>query len=486
MLGTEMSLITRSQRRTKMIVASVVGAFLFASVPTAAHAAESTFTFDGVAAEFLATGDLIFTGEPAAFAVSHSEEDDVSSFWIQVSNPSDETVQFLIDSVAITGVTDLTKSSSTTYLWAGTELSINIATAPGNYLEGLTNAAVTLSLTELIPSTITNSTTGSPAGISINSATGVSFYYDESSNKTCVWLRIDNSSNTNYTLRFRGSVTHGSDTVNSEASSYVYVPKRSYSNFYPFPECVPGNFEFNDSVNLTGTLVKVKATSINSKKVKLPKGLTISISANDISYDAVAKKSYISLRIIAPANSTSVLRAVSMKLNGKKLAGAVVSEGYVDEVLNKKIYNLDFKSVSGDFRSGKALTFVAKILKEKATPLSVSPGLYTGLGEASGTAWIPGPANWVYDAKKKVTRVTLILSNYGDTNISMNFSRIKLETKVKKKGKFKTVTLKPKFTTKLVRPGGFGPSWGGTFFEIPGDVRTNGKAIKVTGATSAN
>lgn len=482
MLGTDMSFITRSQRRTKKIVAGIVGAFLFSVVPSAAHAAESTFTFSGVAAEFAATGGLVFTEGIDTHSVSYSEDDDVTSFAFVIDNPGSEAVILTVSSASITGVADVTKNEDVIYVWPGSENYIRYATAPGNQTEGLTDAAVSISLEQLLASTVTSVVTGAPAGVTISS-TG-SYYFDEQANKTCVSFQVKNTSSKAYTLRYRGSVTHGSDTVQSVSNSYVYVAKKSTAYLEAFDECLPGNIQYNDEISIAGTLVKATATVIKKKKLTLPKGFSISMSANDIYYDAETNKSYINLRIVTSVSSTSVLRAVSMKLNGKKITGAVVNGGYADLDINKKVYNLYFGKISGDYRAGKSLTFTGKIKKEKKTALSVAASIYDRLG--SGYASIPDPTDWTYDAKKNVTQVTLILYNSSDANITVNFSNVKLVTKIKKKGKFKEVTFNSKIKSKVVTPSGFGPSWGGTIFEIPGDVRSNGKAIRISGISSAS
>ena len=473
--------VSTSAKRVAVLLSAVLMTSALAASPAQATGAASTFSLTGVNITTTTTGTVVPSVNDDPLQVDYDVDSDTSTFYLIVDSTLDADVNVAIDTLTIAGVTDLSKNTDPVMIAAGEQAwTMRIGTAPTDYTTGLVNAAVILTTHELTPMAFTNTVTGFPSGVSISTSTDGYPYYDESADTTAITIDIVNSSNSNYTLKFTGAAAHNSDSVETDGDVYFYIKKHQTKTIYPFSDGLPGDIRFNSTIAISGTLTAATATKIKSSKLKLPSKFSLAITADQVFYEPATNKSTIGLYLMAPGNTTGVLRMKNAKLNGKTVKTPMVVEGYYDYDLNKMIYYITLKELAGDYRAGKTLTFEGKVVKEKKTTVNQDSINTNSISQDIAIYVLPA-AYWVYDAKKKVTKVTVLFYNAGDAAYSINASALTLTTKLKKKGKFKSVTLKSKLKTKNLVAGGFGPIPVGGVFVIPGDVRSNGKAITIKG-----
>ena len=478
--------LTRSLTGTARKLAFVTSAALVASAVAAAPAqatSPSTFTYSGVSVTLTSSGAVTPTTAEEPMSVSYDPDLDQSTFTFYFDSTNSSEIKLGIDSFSITGVTGIVKNTNANAVPQNTtDWGINLGTAPGDKTTGLTNAAVTLTMHELAAPVITSTISGLPAGVTLDFSDYDYWYYDQVADKTHVDFTVVNSSNSNYTLKLSGAtLTHGADTDAAPGITVFTLKKHASTNIYPFQETgLPGDVRYDSHLTITGSLSSVTATTVSSKKLKLPKKYSFSIAAEDIFYDPATKKSSIGLRLLAPANTTSVARFANAKVNGKKAKGELVTEGYEDQTRNKFVFYFYIADIPGDYRYGKSLKVSGKITSELRTTVNQEGINLSSLSGQTQFFVIPA-ANWIYDAKKKVTKISATFFNGTGASYSVNFSQLTLTTKVKKKGKFKKVTLKTMFKTKSFADVGYAPSFVTGLFEIPGDVRSNSKPIVISG-----
>ena len=477
--------LTRSLTGTARKLAIVTSAALVASAVAAAPAqatSPSTFTYSGVSFTLTSSGAVTLTTAEEPLSVSYDPDQDLSTFTLYVDSTVSADINLGIDTFSIVGVTGIVKDTNPHVVGSNTtDWGINLGTAPGDKTTGLTNAAVTLTMHELAAPVITSTVSGLPSGVTLDFSDYSYWYYDQTANKTHINFTAVNSSNSNYTLKLSGAtVTHGADTDSASGTTVFTLRKHSSTPLYPFNSGLPGDVRFDSHLTITGSLSSVTATTVSSKKLKLPKKYSFSITADEITYDPSTKKSSIGLRLLAPASTNAVARFANAKVNGKKAKGVLVTEGYEDQNRNKFVFYFYIADIPGDYRYGKSLKVSGKITSEPRTTINQEGINISSLSDQAQFFVIPA-AYWIYDAKKKVTKISATFFNGTGASYSVNFSQLTLTTKVKKKGKFKKVTLKTKFKTKSFADVGYAPSFVTNLFEIPGDVRSNGKPITISG-----
>lgn len=470
-------------RITRKIAIAAVATLVITILPaTSATAAPSTFNITSMSQEF--STKLGFPID--SVAAEYDAERNVTIFKAYITGTETRLLRYVVESISIPGVSGWTSETYRDYEVQTIQglggSYIYIAVATGDYSANLSNAVITIQVSELTLSTFSSTVSGMPQGVSIAINANQSSW-DSSDNESCYSLVIRNSSSKNYTLRFKGSITSGGIGTSDAGFTYVYVPKSTDKNFDVTDKCLAGRSLYNSTVTLTGTLVAKSAPVISKKKLYLPKSFTVRNTVEHVFYNPVTKKSDIYMNVVAPISKTGVLRGSTMKLNGVAIPGTSTTLGF-DMNGTNTVFPVFFKSVAGDFRTGKTITFSGKFTLQKPTSLNLtfSSSLYT----VEGDLYVDTPDRWTYDAKKKITKVIVYLSNGNDSNLTINLSQLRLTTRVKKKGVFKSVTYSPKVNSVVLAPTVMYKDKKVVIFHVPGDVRANAKAITISGAVSAS
>lgn len=444
----------------------------------------STFVYSDVVADFAAIGLTVLQSDLENMP-QYDQAADQTTYYFTLSNSTSENISFLVDQFSVDG-NAVTPTSTATTIYAGSANEWFAAgVESGDKYWGLDNAPLAITLTQLVNSTTSSSGLVAPSGVTVSAHNPQYWDYDSLNNRTCLTLKVSNSTTAPITLNPRSmtySVSGSSATAST--SDYIYLPARG--NAYLWLEtCLTGDLRFGDTITVGGSLVKVTGPKLVNK-MKLPSGYTASMTVNDIYYNSETRKSYVTVTLTARGNLSNVaLRFEGMKLNGKKLSGEIVRAAYESESGGYS-FGISFDPVAGDQRLGKTFTVEGKVTKETKTRVIdslVTTGVSDGTGvNMMGLDWA---ANWAYDAKKDLTSITMDASNWSSTTKTFNFSAVVVKVKVKdKKGKWTSVKSYKSLVGRVSIPRQDGKSI--VVAKIPGDLRSNWQPVTLDGSITSN
>jgi hypothetical protein len=470
---------------------------------------DKDITKEDIKLTFKGTGTLHKQSD-LAYPVSYEKTiENLKAMGLEVLNgynvtSSDNTYGFYLEIKAMSGIQPFSFVISQSHLLADSSVDVPLTFSP-RVIEAksepfeieigysktdptvdLTGVKVVASFRKYVATTISSEIT-LPTGL--ESIGAVHNYYDAEKNQTTFYLDLKNTSSKNINVDMSKvslfdettSTVKKIGTILSEYSLATILPVNP-ANEYPGGSIgitVKGDLSESRKLNIKGNVKLGTPSTVKMGGLKLPSGYKLEpFNFSTISYDPIKKVTVIALEITKVGTSSSALEISKASIQKGKID---TTYSHIAPVLNeskdKTIYYHTFGTVQGDQRMGKIITISGKLSAVKRTPYTNTATLDNELRPLYVSSdWQVQPEYWKYDSKKKVTSLLVYIDAFSLTApTTVYFCKL-------------NITYKGESITPLVAPKEFKPRSNGytTLALIPGDIRTKGGEVKVSGTYSGS
>ncbi len=402
-----------------------------------------------------------------------------SQFAVEIVNNSKKVVSVKLSNFKFADRSIGTKSFTLVLAPKGTQY-MNFGSLKEDVSAGFADADVSAKFTGVKVAKVVRKKIKVPAGLQLKDTAPTDWYYYPSdsemlpkfSNATNVCQMVKNTSKKAITVQSRFSFSAPKrKTLGYLGTSVDTIPAgETYclAGAYDSRNNPSGDWRLDNTVTVDGSLEIVKATTVDTKALKLPE--SFSVASTFVSYDSTNKTSEVTLVINAPAEFNSDLLMNDLTFNGKSNLSVVAQSCQCGGpgITNRLVVSLGF--VKGDIRVGKKLSAKGTFVTSSPVQLSWNVDYNYALG---CYAWYPG--QWKYSSKTNKTTVMLFCNNLSSSKKKLDISGLTLKVTI---GETSAVYSPISRSINL-------PAWSQSkvveAFQVTGDVRTGGAQVEFSG-----
>ncbi len=311
------------------------------------------------------------------------------------------------------------------------------------------------------------------------------YYYDSAKygdrTYVCVNLKNNTSATVNISAAFNWfvdgvSYLNSGIAVTQIGAGETRCVQGTYDNFVG----VKGDVRFGANVTAVGTVQIAKAAVVDTSAVQLPKGF--SINSQGVSYDADTKKSTIVVVLKAPDEFQNELRISGAKING---IGTLPKVGMQIQAggpgMTDNLRRFEIGPLTGDYRlSNKVLALAGKVSITAMTEFDSWSNFKSQTPDGAIYCGNNYPPTWNYANSGNTNQTTINFYCFNLSKVSHTIDLSSLSIKVtSKSGVVSNYNALP--GSGAVVLGSRAGSVSVDLFNVPGDVRTDGYVIQVSG-----